>query len=64
MQSPVWYCYGTATVLLRYGRGMVWFSSVRFETAIHFAHSITHVRGLVAVEVEPRVRCENDSYPG
>ena len=56
---PLRYCYGTATVLLQYGQDTVRFGSVRFETTIHCMHSIAHVRELVAVEVEPRVRCEN-----
>ena len=39
-----WYCSGTATALLRYGRGMVPFGSVQFETAI-----IMRIRSLARV---------------
>ena len=40
-QSPVWYCCGTVSVLLRYGRGTVRFGSVRFKTAIYYTHTLT-----------------------
>ena len=64
MQSPVQYCCGTAAILFRYCYGTVTvrlrYSLVRFGS-VRDCHSLriyTHMRGLVAVVVEPRVHCE------
>ena len=56
MQSPVQYCCGTVLVPLRYCYGTVMvrsgYGSVQFE--------ITRVRSRARVDVEPRVRRENE----